>query len=921
MGLNLLKRIAVVWAFASAASFAGAVAVHDPSVVLVYKDAAGNSYPEQDALKSRTKYYYVFGTQGGAAYSKDLLNWTEFVPKYSVNGAEETDYSKVIAEAAAWSGHLTADEAKGNYWAPDIIWNKSLGKWCLYYSENGDDWMSSIGMLVSDKIEGPYEFAGTVVFGGMDSGTSGAGNDDYKKVTGSSTVATRYYMRNNGTYSTGWDGGYGVSCIDPNVFYDRDGNLWLAYGSWSGGIFLLKLDPKTGLRDYGQTYGSGGEALWDGAALKSDPYMGIHIAGGYYVSGEGSYIEYMEDADGNGFYYLFISYGFYSPDGGYSMRVFRSKDVTGPYADVTGDGAIFSQYIYNYGKNVTYGFPIVQGYRFSFWDEGNGEIADGHNSLLTDDDGRHYVVYHRKYTNGTAWHNVEVHELVFNKNGWVVALPFEHRTGYGLPDSSVGLDEIAGQYRIIVHEGQTQADNSYPVNTEKELYLNADGTLSGAYTGTWDYDFAGGRHYISLSASGTSFEGALAVQLENDVSKRTLTFSAMDAAGELALWGYRVPGTEVLTVRNLAGDSVVTVGKEDFSTAWDSYEEFLPVSVPDSFSLEFRFKNRTQAENNWNNWILSFKNGDETWYLRADAYSVETFSGSSVGYKGSWDGDWDAFRKMFQNADVTLKARRLGTTIDVFAFVGDSLVYRASATGTPSGDYTVYLGADEACLEVSKVAYGANSSRILVGAIDGGGVYTSAFNTELSPTYAAPSGDFSMKFRFANYGNGDGAEAWDNFIIREISGSNTMLLRADVYALDGIGQTEFTKDWDFDDFAAIMRNASVDLEISRVNDTIAFAAEIVAENGDVYHYGALQTGAPTGDVSFGFSVEKSAVDLFGVETVENVGVAADTATTAISRAKRAALEKRSLEKVRDRSQILLKTGGRAYRLNGSRFGR
>lgn len=918
MGLNLLKRTAAALAFANVAIFAGAVAVHDPSVVLVYKDVDGNSYPEQDASKSRTKYYYVFGTQGGAAYSKDLINWTEFVPKYSVNGAEETDYSKIIAEAAAWSGHLTSDDAKGNYWAPDIIWNKSLGKWCLYYSESGDDWKSSIGMLVSDKIEGPYEFAGSVVFGGMDAGTSGAGNDDYKKVTGSSTVATRYYMRNNGTYATGWDGGYGVSCIDPNVFYDRDGNLWLLYGSWSGGLFLLKLDPATGLRDYSQTYGSNGSEVWDGTALKSDPYMGIHVGGGYYVSGEGSYIEYMEDADGVGYYYMFVSYGFYSPDGGYTMRVFRSKDVTGPYVDVTGDAAIFSKYIYNYGKNVTYGFPIVQGYRWSFWDEGNGEIADGHNSLLTDDDGRRYLVYHRKYTNGTAWHNVEVHELVFNRNGWIVALPFEHRTGYGLPENAVGMDEISGQYRIIVHEGQAQADNSYPVNTEKELYLNGDGTLSGAYSGTWEYDFAGGRHYISLSASGTSFEGVLAVQLENDVSKRAVTFSAMDAAGELALWGYRVPATEILTVRNLAGDSVITVGKADFSTSWDAYEEFLPVTVPDSFALEFRFKNRTQAENNWNNWILSFKNGEETWYLRADAYSVETFSGSTVGYKGSWNDDWEVFRKMFQNADVTLKARRLGTTIDVFAFIGDSLVYRASATGTPSGDYTVYLGVDAASLEVSKVAYGENSSRVLVGAIDGGGVYTSAFNAELSPTYAAPVGDFAMKFRFANYANGDGAENWDNFIIREVSGSNTMLLRADVYALDGIGQTAFTNDWDWDAFAAIMRNASVDLDISRVNDTIAFAAEITSENGDVYHYGALQTGAPTGEVSFGFTVEKSAVDLFRVETVENVGDFADTATTAISRARRAVSEKRSLEKVCDRSQILLKTGGRSYRLNGTR---
>lgn len=918
----LWKKFAVALSFSLGNCFAGAVAVHDPSVILVYKDERGNSYPEQDALHSRSKFYYLFGTQGGAAYSRDLIHWTEWTPKYSADGIEEADFSKIIAEAATWSGHLTAEDAKGNYWAPDIIWNKSLKKWCLYYSESGEDWKSSIGMLVSENIEGPYEFAGTVVFGGMDSETVGAGNEDYRKVTGSLNVAKRYFMRNNGTYASGWDGGYGVSCIDPNVFYDQEGNLWLLYGSWSGGIFLLKLDPKTGLRDYSESYGSGGEALWEGNALLSDPYMGIHVAGGYYVSGEGPYIEYMRDAEGNGYYYLFISYGFYSPDGGYSMRVFRSKDVRGPYADVTGDPAIFSKYIYNYGKNVTYGFPILQGYRWNFWDEGNGEIANGHNSLLTDDDGKYYVIYHRKYTNGTAWHNVEVHELVFNKNGWIVALPFEHRIGYGLPDKPIPFEHLVGRYRIILHEPQAQADGSLPVNTERELYLNADGSLSGVYSGTWNYEFAGGRHYLNLLASGKMFDGVFAIQLENGVSMQTVTFSAMDASGELALWGYRIPETENVSVKEFAGDSQLVIGKEDFSTAWNAYDEFLPISVSDSFLVEYKFKNHTEAKNNYNNWILAFKNGEEIWYLRADAYSVETFSGSSVNYQGSWNGDWDAFRKMFQNAEVTLRAKRNGTTIDVLAFIGDSLVYRVSATDTPPGDYTVYLGADAAYLNVSKVVSGETSTRLPVGMIDGGGVYTSAFNTERSPVYKAPSGNFTMRFSFANYANGAGSLNWENFIIREISGSAEMLLRADVYALDGIGRTEFTSDWDWEEFSRIMRNAQVDLTISRRQDTIAFSGVIKAENGDIYHYGALQTEAPTGEISFGFTVERSFVDLFRVELVETFGSNDSTGETAVFRAKNMAKKKKSLYKVKNGGDLQIRTeDGRLYRLNGSHIRR
>ena len=87
------------------AGVAATVAVHDPSVVVVYKDADGNSFPEQNESKSRTKFYYVMGTQLEAAYSKDLLNWTHFQPSFSVNGSMTNDFLKVFAESATWSNH------------------------------------------------------------------------------------------------------------------------------------------------------------------------------------------------------------------------------------------------------------------------------------------------------------------------------------------------------------------------------------------------------------------------------------------------------------------------------------------------------------------------------------------------------------------------------------------------------------------------------------------------------------------------------------------------------------------------------------------------------------------------------------------------------------------------------------------------
>lgn len=84
----------------------------------------------------------------------------------------------------------------------------------------------------------------------------------------------------------------------------------MSYGSWSGGIFMLELDEATGLRNYDVTYAE---------SETSDPYFGKKIAGGHYVSGEASYIEYI-----GGYYFLFMTYGGLEAAGGYQMRVFRS---------------------------------------------------------------------------------------------------------------------------------------------------------------------------------------------------------------------------------------------------------------------------------------------------------------------------------------------------------------------------------------------------------------------------------------------------------------------------------------------------------------------------------------------------------------------------------------------------------------------
>lgn len=115
-------------------------------------------------------------------------------------------------------------------------------------------------------------------------------------------------LKKNGHYNNlAWP-----NCIDPNTVKDREGRLWLVYGSWSGGIFLIELDVETGLPIHPK----------QDVKNQVDPYFGKKLLGGGHKSIEGPYILYDPQAD---YYYLFVSFGWLARDGGYQIRLFRSK--------------------------------------------------------------------------------------------------------------------------------------------------------------------------------------------------------------------------------------------------------------------------------------------------------------------------------------------------------------------------------------------------------------------------------------------------------------------------------------------------------------------------------------------------------------------------------------------------------------------
>jgi arabinan endo-1,5-alpha-L-arabinosidase len=388
-------------------------------------------------------------------------------------------------------------------------------------------------MLTADNIEGPYRYQAPVVISGFKKGT------EYKNTDLELLIGTQSTLPNR--YAEPWASTGKASMpnnIDPCVFYDEEGHLWMSYGSWSGGIFMLELDETTGLRDYDVTYP---------LSTNSDPYFGKRIAGGYYVSGEASYIEYI-----GGYYYLFVSYGGLAaggnPDdynnGGYQMRVFRSDKPDGPYKDAKGNNAVYSSFTVNFGTSDTSNRGVNIFGAYGEWGNqanGNyGERSQGHNSIIAAEDGRTYLVYHTRFQNAGESHQVRVHQVFQNAKGWLVVAPFEY-TGETVTSADVAnsqqvsTNRVAGTYQLLVHRyklDHTKKEQATPV----EIQLNVDGTISGALSGNWTIHE--GTSYIDIKLGSVTYQGVMVEQTLEPTTTTTIAFTAVSTSG-VSGWGYQ----------------------------------------------------------------------------------------------------------------------------------------------------------------------------------------------------------------------------------------------------------------------------------------------------------------------------------------------------------------------------------------------
>jgi len=257
--------------------------------------------------------------------------------KSSTNGTYWQNRGRIFNPNPAWHIQLVP-ENDGNLWAPDISYIN--GTYYLYYS------VSSFGSSHS-------------VIGLATNSTLNPGDPNYNWVDQGDVI--RSYD----------DSDY--NCIDPNIVLDDNGNPWLAFGSFWSGIKLVELDPNT-----------------------MKPRSGYQL----YSIAYNSTIEAPFIVHRNGYYYLFVSFGYCcrGVDSTYNIRVGRSQSLTGPYTDRDGVSMMNS------------GGTLI--------DDGDSRwIGPGHNAVYLSGDTA-ILVNHAYDANANGTATLQIRSLYWDSAGW-----------------------------------------------------------------------------------------------------------------------------------------------------------------------------------------------------------------------------------------------------------------------------------------------------------------------------------------------------------------------------------------------------------------------------------------------------------------------------------------------------------------------
>lgn len=451
--------------------------IHDPQILL---DSEGT--------------YWMVGSHYLEAESGDLEKWTY------------TSKTPTVLFSNIYDGDMPAfdyvgknDQGTYSCWAENIIYNDTMKKYVMYFCTTSTYIKSDICMAVADSPKGPWEYKAKFLYSGWTK--KDVKNTDMYDVLGENADLSRYLQY--GAYNNKqWP-----NSIDPAVFTDMDGRMWLVYGSWSGGIFLIELDKATGLPVSPKETGEG-----------IDPYYGYRLLGGGHHAIEAPYIVYDSETK---YYYLFLSYGELKREGGYQIREFRSKTPTGPYVDAKGQTPADQDDFFNYGVKLmgNYTFPSLE----------TAYMAPGGESVFKDKNGDWCLVYHQRFDNGSEDFQDRIHRLYMTPEGWLVPQPFE------LSDDKVKNkgyqdDDLDGDVYMIDH-GLSVDSN---INEAEKTAFHKE-KITGAYKGT--YEIKKGTNQVVLKIKGGVYTGVI-TDTTDEAGNKIRTILAVGDNNQ-TIWGVK----------------------------------------------------------------------------------------------------------------------------------------------------------------------------------------------------------------------------------------------------------------------------------------------------------------------------------------------------------------------------------------------
>jgi len=283
--------------------------------------------------------YYLFSTGPGITIyqSDDLVNW-----HYSDRAfAGEPTWAKQVS--SSFGGHL---------WAPDIIKHNDL--FYLYYSVSafGKN-TSAMGVTVNKTLDN--------------------NSPDYK-------------WQDQGIILQSVPHRDSFNAIDPNIIFDKQGTPWMSFGSFWGGLKIVKLADN--LTEIAQPQVWSTIAKLDRPVFTNEAEPGAAQIEAPFIYRKGDY------------FYLFVSYGLCcrGDDSTYHLAMGRSKSVTGPYLDKN-------------GKDMAQGGGTILLKGNKAWP------GLGHNSAY-EFNGKDYLVYHAYESSDNGLQKLKISEISWDKALW-----------------------------------------------------------------------------------------------------------------------------------------------------------------------------------------------------------------------------------------------------------------------------------------------------------------------------------------------------------------------------------------------------------------------------------------------------------------------------------------------------------------------